>query len=304
MGYLVTCLGILLLIDLYSQVNRDIILSALVYIFRLMVYINFLLMIVYPDGVYTVNDIYSSAVTRYNFLGLDNQTGPYFILLMTLSLCRQYTRGSRINVLCKTDIVICIISILFLWSATAVVGLIIFLAFILLISKNKHLANLRTSYLIIGLLFVIVVIFQATTMLKPIFEGLLNKDVTLTGRTFIWKEAISMIILKPILGYGIQDSPNLVYFFIYQDFRTAHNEYLQVWLQGGIGCVLILIAQLSRVRRVISQSGYQDKSSLILRGGIVTILVMMLTESYGQMLVFYVLIFYTYFHHRHYLIRT
>jgi exopolysaccharide production protein ExoQ len=294
LGYFITCIGLLLLIELYSKVGPDSLMAALVYIFRFMVYINFILLILYPNGVYTVSDIYSSAVTRYNFLGLDNQTGPYFILLMSLSLCRQFSKGNRIDLLCKMDILVCTISTIYLWSATAIVGFFVFYLFYLLALKY-NIVNLRASYKVIGVIFVIVVLFQGTTLLKPIFEGLLNKDVTLTGRTYIWKEAISMIFKNPLLGYGIQESPNLVYFFVYQDYRTAHNEYLQILINGGIGCIVLLLAQLSKVKQVINKPKNRNRSSMILSAGIVALLVMMLTESYGQMLCFYVMIFYSYF---------
>lgn len=295
LGYLVTCLGTLFIISYYIRRNKENLLTGIVYTFRIMIYINFIAMILYPDGLYKVYDIYSSAVTRYNFLGLDNGLSPYFITLMGFSLCREYNTRTKIRLMCKVDIIISLISIIFYWSATAIIGFMTFVMFIILSKFYKKIINLNIAYKLIFILFVILVVFGGTGILAPFFEDFLKRDITLTGRTYIWQEAISMILKKPYLGYGIQNTPNIVYFFIYKDYRTAHNEYLQIMLNGGFAYFSMFILQLVIVKNNVVNFYKKNLTYVIMSSTIVSLLVMMIAESYGQMLCLYIVMYFSYY---------
>lgn len=298
LGYLITCIGVLFIFEYCSKKNIYNLLTAIVYVFRIMVYINFIIMLLYPEGIYKVYDIYSSAVTRYNFLGLDNQIGPYFISLIGFSLCREYFFRDSTRLMCKIDISICIISIIYLWSATTIIGLFIFILFILFQNKFPNIVNLKNGYKFVFFIFLFFVVFRWTSTLSPIFKMVLNKDFTLTGRIFIWQEAISMIFSKPLLGYGIQSSPNIVYFYIYNDYRTAHNEYLQVLLNGGLFYFLFFILQLVIVQNNIIKSCKRNLNYIMMSSTIISLLVMMIAESYGQMLCLYIVLYFSYYFFR------
>ncbi|MBU6134280.1 O-antigen ligase family protein [Clostridium tertium] len=298
LGYLVTSLGILFTISYYIKRNKENLLTGIVYTFRIMIYINFITMILYPDGLYKVYDIYSSAVIRYNFLGLDNGISPYFITLMGFSLCREYNFKSKIGLMCKVDIIISVISIIFYWSATAIIGFMAFIIFILLAKFLKRIINLNTLYKLILILSIVLVVFGGTGVLAPFLENFLKRDITLTGRTYIWKEAITMILKKTCLGYGIQNTPNIVYFFIYNDYRTAHNEYLQVLLNGGLFYFLCLVFQLVIVKNNIVKFGQNNLTCVIMSSTIVSLMVMMIAESYGQMLCLYMVLYFSYYFFR------
>jgi len=63
----------------------------------------------------------------------------------------------------------------------------------------------------------------------------LNRDITLTGRTIVWSEAIKRIQESPILGYGIRNVEDLI-ILIKGTIHTSdcHNFYINILFQGGI----------------------------------------------------------------------
>jgi O-antigen ligase len=83
--------------------------------------------------------------------------------------------------------------------------------------------------------------------LIPYIEG--EGYLTLTGRLFIWADALTFIIARPILGSGY-DSPKVLLSDI-GDFSPghAHNDWLQNWMSLGlIGTVLMFAVFLSFFR--------------------------------------------------------
>jgi O-antigen ligase len=81
-------------------------------------------------------------------------------------------------------------------------------------------------------------------------------DLTFTGRTEIWSHIVLEIARRPWLGYGfgsfwdtgalvnpIRSAPPEAWFMEAQVINTAHNGYLDVWLQNGlVGLVMGVLA--------------------------------------------------------------
>lgn len=95
--------------------------------------------------------------------------------------------------------------------------------------------------------------------------GLFGKDLTLTGRTELWKYVWEMIQQRPWLGYG--------YASLWKDWNSetayvwhavgwtapgAHNGFLELWLELGLLGMLVFLLQFlafwPRVLMLISQS--------------------------------------------------
>ena len=87
-----------------------------------------------------------------------------------------------------------------------------------------------------------------------------GKDPTLTGRTDLWKDLISLGMREPMLGYGIGGfwSPERMNFL-----KTlhpwgpaqAHNGYIEIFLNlGVVGIVIFLLVVVSSVRRICIQA--------------------------------------------------
>lgn len=80
---------------------------------------------------------------------------------------------------------------------------------------------------------------QITTVFEPIFE-LVGNDSTLTGRIYIWREAIIMIkssILSFVIGYGNTTNGYIRY---NNTYYTSHNMILEILLKGGYSTCVFL----------------------------------------------------------------
>jgi exopolysaccharide production protein ExoQ len=86
-----------------------------------------------------------------------------------------------------------------------------------------------------------------------------GKDITLTGRLYIWVASISLALGKPWLGYGYNafwlghEGPSAVVLKLARwDVPHAHNALLDVWLELGLlGVLLLLVAYFSYLQKAI-----------------------------------------------------
>lgn len=111
----------------------------------------------------------------------------------------------------------------------------------------------------------------------------LGRDPTLTGRTGIW-EQLAQQPTSPTTGWGFyifwdtQTALNL-----YRDFtevKSAHNGYLEAYLDGGVPAVLLLsITLLAFGRNVAEQLAAKQSAGSIAFATYVTALVYNLSES-------------------------
>ncbi|NJR68258.1 MAG: O-antigen ligase family protein [Synechococcales cyanobacterium CRU_2_2] len=78
----------------------------------------------------------------------------------------------------------------------------------------------------------------------------LNKDITLTGRTDIWKLVVDVIHKKPWLGYGydafwsqgLKGDAAYVWRAFLWEAPHSHNGFLDIWVQlGFVGLALLLL---------------------------------------------------------------
>ncbi len=80
---------------------------------------------------------------------------------------------------------------------------------------------------------------------------LVNGDMTMTGRTDIWKAVWQAIVKHPLLGYGFAafwlslrgESANIILALRWA-VPAAHNGYLEIWLQLGAVGILLFAAGL------------------------------------------------------------
>jgi O-antigen ligase len=88
------------------------------------------------------------------------------------------------------------------------------------------------------------------SLLKVVLE-LLGRDPTLTGRTVVWDYVWTLIAERPLLGYGISSIwqlklgsiPELPYFAPIH----AHNLFMEVTLQLGIGGLFLTVMALGQI---------------------------------------------------------
>jgi exopolysaccharide production protein ExoQ len=147
-----------------------------------------------------------------------------------------------------SQIIFCLVAIAFSRAATAYVLTAIY---ILLFAVMKTLHGFKKKdYFVVGFLLLVVICATASViMLSPesLFT-LLGKDVTLTGRTGIWRAVTESIAKRPLCGYGYQafwlgleGESYRVILAVSWVLAQAQNGFLDVMLEMGVLGLAIVV---------------------------------------------------------------
>lgn len=250
-----------------------------VFLFVLIV-INLATIILYPNGMYVNADGYASNW----FLGYKNSHILYILPMLMFSLLKNYSKNKKIDLKNCVYIVISLISTILVKNSTAIVGLSLICLLLLFkpVLEKIRIVNLKNYFIIYIIVFLGIVIFRVHNVLEFLIVDILDKDLTFTGRTYIWDSVIEIIKDKPILGYG-----NCVYKFS-QYISTTHNTILDILFKTGL---LGLVAYIIIIKNTIKNFDESLNNNLKYVFLVITIAltIMMLTEAYG--LVYYIYFF-------------
>jgi exopolysaccharide production protein ExoQ len=125
----------------------------------------------------------------------------------------------------------------------------------------------------VGLCVVLSLVVAIGTFMVADYEQLLasvGRDSTLTGRTELWQEIFDLIERRPWLGYGYGAfwSPAggemmLLRRAIGWPVLSAHNGYLDVWLQlGALGLILLTLSLIGALATLARQL-YEPNATVV-----------------------------------------
>ena len=171
-----------------------------------------------------------------------------FIFLYSIISTKKINSISIFNKQTIVYLVYCIISITLLIKVKSstplgalIIGIMIFILMrIKIIKENVKILGIA---LLCGL--VTLIILQVTFNLEELFLSSLGREATLTGRTLLWKDLLSMKI-NPLIGAGYGNfwlGERLAIIWETQPWRPlqSHNGYLNVYLElGAIGFSLMM----------------------------------------------------------------
>ena len=113
------------------------------------------------------------------------------------------------------------------------------------------------------------------TLISNFLVNILERSVTISGRTRIWTSCLRYIEAKPLFGYGILTSDEYIVMTGMRAGTNAHNIVLTYLLSGGIiGTIIFFLINYSISKRL-------DKTpfELILIVGIYSILIVGISSS-------------------------
>lgn len=248
---------------------------------KFIVLINFILMILFPNGFYKTwaNDCY--------FIGNKNEFAQFFIFTLTITYIneRKITRSFIFFAL------ISVISCFLGGSSTGIVIITVYMALLILPFKSKLSALLNArivNFVPIILSFIITLFFTSITQMPAaahFIQNVLGKELTFTGRTNSWSISYEVIREAPFWGAGWQGG------FAYTgDGRmyACHNGVLSVLTtRGCIGFALLIALML-----VCAIRGGKRRNSeciYIINIGIFCVLLIGLMESMFSAVYIYIL---------------
>lgn len=251
---------------------------SLLLLFEVLVYCNFITLIVYPDGMYISN---GQGYTTNWLLGYDNLHIVTILPAIVLSLLYSYINGEKIKFRTKLLLIIGIGSVFIRFSGTSVVAIFMLIFFILTrksIFKNTRIFNCFNYYLFHLTLFVAIVLLRVQDIFSWIIVDILGKSLTFTGRTNIWDTTIEHIKNNYIIGYGVEKASTRVMKNLNQYATHAHNHILEVLYKGGIPLLLVFSYLLLLVGKKLIM--YKDTIiSKTISFSILIFLTMMLVEA-------------------------
>lgn len=186
---------------------------------------------------------------------------------------------------------ICSFVILFMVRSMTSLSCMFLFLFLSLI-RNKKLLSLGIAGLFVGaILFEVIVCFSGTGLQNNelaswFVKDVLGKDMTFTGRTYMWDAAIRVINQSPIWGYGY---PDREWYMANMTTRAigAHNYILNTMIYGGVILLIIYISAI--VKSIAHLIKINDVNSMRLMSAFGVFNIMMLFEVYETPLVFLLL---------------
>jgi len=227
------------ILRIHLQQNNLTPIRALIFCFSFLIFINLILLILFPDGLWLNED-----GNKYYLLGGNyNQFGKAIFLGVALNMIySQHTHQLRFHL--YFILFISFLTLILVHSQTSVVGL--FILTLCYFIKNRKYQVFILRCLVIGyccFTFLFVLKGNAITngAMTYVIRSVLHKDLTFSKRTTIWVRANDAISERPIYGYGWHDSD------WYKDTiynKSPHNLLLAILIKGGIlllGCFILLL---------------------------------------------------------------
>lgn len=273
-------IAVSMLIGYYANNNPIALLKALMANFEWVIYANLITQILVPEGLYQFrgNPCY--------FLGLDNSAIIYILPAVTIAYLYYLCLGKSFRPFLLVSV--SIVSIIIGWCATSVVGLItitIVWFFLKIIRKSRDkfkLIHIWIISIVIDLLITVVRIMDTFAPLRNFIVNFLGKSTTLTGRTYVWDQAMLYWARSPVLGNG--------YYTILPYGNTyashAHNAYLQYLLISGVIGLSIFIMYNFAVIRNFDHNCGTSTSGIIIKASFAVLFITFITEACNYPLLF------------------
>lgn len=234
-GFLINIVSLLVLgaiVECFSGQMIKHLIHALLLLLEILIYTNFITILIFPNG------LYATEWQSLNWLlGFRNGFIVYILLALCLSMIWKKHTGNSTRFYFL--LVVCILTLFRGGSAT---GLLTLSVFILLYITKIYKAKWFHSYSITGVAIAawfLLVMIRIQNLFAPFF-GLLGRNVTLTGRTYIWDTTIRMIMENPFIGYG-KRSAEYRAGLVPKAYAAidAHNYILEILFVGGIIALLL-----------------------------------------------------------------
>ena len=242
--------------------------------------VNFLMMLLYPNGVLQTNKEGTIADIKIWLLGNTNTATP-FLLLATI-ICFIMLADNKKNIWPYIGIV-CSSGGIYLGSAATgklsiTVVLLICVVFVFFEGiTHRFRVNPLVYIAVVIVACVFLVVINDSAIFRTIIVDILKKDLTLTGRFTIWERTKYCIAQRPLFGYGIQSTEWMNTHIL---ATHCHDYYLNIVLDGGIIGFSLWLSMIIQTFKSLKVTDYCIKSKLI-AAGIFGLMLSLITEAFN-----------------------
>lgn len=239
-------------IDWFSGYNKDGTLKVLWWIIATISLLNFCSLILYPEGISTITYVWNewgaSDEVKQWIVGNKNSQALWYIAFMLLSYYLIEEKYIKLNFIKKifAFFVSCIsfIAVFVVSSSTGMAAVIVVATAVIACSIFRHPPNIRFNtkwILVVYAIVLLLILLGNTSFFEPIVTGIFGKDLTFSNRTVVWAESMVLISQKPIIGYGFMGNDAMQEMLGNLAYTSAHNQFLNTLLQGGIILAIALV---------------------------------------------------------------
>ena len=251
-------LSVMLLYDAAYNNKKQVFLSAQLFCFELIIYVNLLTELLFPNGMYVRE---SFPYSPNWFLGYYNGYSVWFVPgLMFAWLYREKTGKSMRTYLFTAGVIVSIIQVFAGGETVSVACMVLVFAFF----KNRTRFFNYMNYWLLHVYFIILVfVFRIQNMFTWLLDDILGKMGSFLSRLDAWEKTLVLLKQSPIIGFGIKDSATRLAEYHSTWMIHSHNQLLELLYRGGIiGFTLFgLIVFLSG--RKLMKYGYTMESKII-----------------------------------------
>lgn len=266
--------GFYILAEFGITINKDRFLSTSFVVCFILGLINFVLIILYPNGLMEFATLYTQVANPHYFLAIDNGMLKALCPLLVLALYYVFEdkKVSR-NFFAFVAIVIIGLTLYLIKTST---GLLVYIIAILLYLFSHMIRKKIPSFLfltIYAVFMITVVISGVKLQIVESITSLFGKSSTFTGRTVLWQCAIQLIEYSPLIGYGYGQATINVWGGEY----SSHNLLLELSLHGGIILSGFFIVVIYLAFKHVKKLETRTQNIVII--GIITLLLNGMMES-------------------------
>ncbi len=255
-----TAIGVGLFTDYCLQKDPKVYFQSSIFTLSVLFTINlFTIIKYYPVGMYrldyVVGDLY--------FMGHDNGMIYNLIPLCSLSFIYSYAKKKKIwTFVSLYSIALTLFSEIYVKSATGILATFLLIIMLILI-RNKMLNKILKPKIIFLAFFILnisIIIFKVQNSFSWLFVDILKKDLTFTGRTYLWDYALGLIKNRLIIGYGM----GVDVIGNGHAYPHAHSLVLDLLFKGGILALMLFIFLLANFNANYKKANDKIISKLLL----------------------------------------
>lgn len=274
-------------VNLMDVENREDFVRLSRNILLLLILINYITIVRYPEGMYATLKLSGGYEYRHWFLGFKNGIGKYCIMLIALCFFCQVLRQTFLNTgITVLAIVISALSVAKIQSGSGMIGIFItvVLVFFVNINATRYLKIFRMRNLALVVLFMFFSIVISGQMFNNaafsyIVEKVLGRSGTLRSRIYIWANVLKIIRKNFLIGVGVRSGNEFVRLIgVGYSASDAHNFYLEFFMEGGLICFIFLIIFLFRIIRILD-ANRNNRLAQALSAGLFALMIVFITEN-------------------------
>ena len=266
-----------------SQKERlDRLMITFLFVLEFWIYVNFLLMIIYPSGMYYLesNNVYQNWI-----LGYKSSLYYYVLPALCFGWVNKEYRGQNIRFYFL--LAVSTIETVIVENTMLIVGILLFFVFtffkIINIKKICNVKNYFIGILLANTIFLFSLTWFVSTDIGEFFFYITGKNATISRRaSIIWPITFKYIKEHPIIGSGMLSSTERVE--IYNGVKAAihsHNQILEIIFIGGFFLLVLYILMHITIGKKLTEN-QNLATSKVLSLTVFILYIMMVVEVFTR----------------------